>query len=51
MVNQRQTPAIDKLFTRIGTFNFDDGRATIVISNDDTDGYVVADAVQLLRSE
>lgn len=49
-VNQRQTPPIANAFRSIGTFAF--GReAEVVIGNEDTDGYVVADAVQFLRVE
>jgi len=46
-LNERTAPDIDKTFRSVGTFSFRDD-ATVVISNADTDGYVVIDAVQLL---
>ncbi len=47
-VNQQQTPAIDGLFTSIGSYEF--GQSGVVqIGTSDTDGYVVVDAVQFLR--
>jgi hypothetical protein len=47
-VNQRK-PVGEKLFLPIGTFFFDGKKpAAVVISNEGTDGYVVADAVQWL---
>ncbi len=50
-VNQRTTPPIDGLFLSLGTFAFDKSSPGIVtISNEDTDGYVVVDAVQFLAT-
>lgn len=50
-VNQKQPPAIDRLFVSLGTFRFDAGaRATVEISNTNTDGHVIVDAVQLVPS-
>jgi hypothetical protein len=46
-VNERTAPEIDKIFHSLGKFKFSD-RATLTISNTNTDGYVVVDAVQLL---
>jgi hypothetical protein len=46
-VNQRRPPALDNAFVSLGTFAFDN-RAVVVIANDDTDGHVIADAVQFL---
>ena len=46
-VNQRKTPPIDDLFLSLGVFTFDD-QALVVLSNENTDGYVTADAVQFL---
>lgn len=46
-INQRQMPDKDG-FVSLGQFTFD-GEAVIVISNRDTNGYVVIDAVQLLK--
>ncbi len=46
-VNQRKTPPIDDVFISLGVFKFDD-QALVIVSNENTDGYVTADAVQLL---
>ena len=49
-VNQRLAPPIDKLFISVGTFNFQAEKPVVVtISNAGTNGYVGADAVQLLE--
>jgi hypothetical protein len=45
-LNQRQRVG-DRSFVPLGKFRFD-REATVIISNNDTDGYVVIDAVQLL---
>ena len=50
-VDQREAPPIDGLFVSLGTFDLERGKATIEISNEATDGYVVVDALQLLRQE
>ena len=48
-VNQRKAPAIDGLFVSLGEFGFEAGKpAIITVRNDNTDGIVGADAVQLL---
>lgn len=50
LVNQKKAPPIDQLFISLGTFNFTaDKPAVITISNQDTDGIVGADAVQLIE--
>jgi glycine/D-amino acid oxidase-like deaminating enzyme len=47
-VNERERPATPP-FVSIGRFRFEQGRpASVTISNASTDGYVVADAIQLL---
>ncbi len=46
-LNQRKEPAVDGLFTSIGTFEFGP-EATVTISNEGSDGHVIADAVQWL---
>jgi hypothetical protein len=46
-IDQTKKPSIDHLFVPLGTFPFDK-TATITISNSETTGYVVADAVQLI---
>ena len=49
-VNQKKEPSIDKLFVSLGIFTFKaDQPAVITVSNEDTDGIVGADAVQLLK--
>jgi len=48
-VDQRRTPPIDTAFVALGEFSFEPGGAAWVeISNDGTDGHVIADAVQLV---
>jgi hypothetical protein len=46
-LNERAGPDIDKTFRSVGKFQFND-KAVIVVSNADTKGYVVIDAVQLV---
>ncbi len=49
-LNQRKSPAIDRLFESLGTYPFTDGKEyRVEISNEGTDGFVVADAVQWIR--
>ncbi len=48
-VNQRQVPTIDGVFVSLGTFRFaPEQPAVVVIATEDTDGYVIVDAVQFL---
>jgi hypothetical protein len=48
-VNQRKPPPISHLFVSVGTYKFDKGKAgSVLIANDDTDGFVIIDAVQLV---
>jgi hypothetical protein len=48
-LNQRLPPPIDGLFISLGTFEFSRGLpAAVVVSNRETDGHVVIDAVQWL---
>lgn len=50
-INQRVEPAIDKLWHSLGEYDFVDPKlAQLVIRNDGTDGYVLADAVKYVRS-
>ncbi len=52
MVNQRQRAEFDGLFQSVGEYHFSTaGGQAIVITNDDTDGHVIVDAVQLLPVE
>jgi len=48
-VDQRREPAVDGLFAPLGVFELDKATARVVISNDDTDGFVVVDGLQFLR--
>lgn len=51
-INQRKTPAIDKRFVSLGKVRLSAGeKAVITISNRGADGYVIADAVQLVPME
>ncbi len=48
-VNQRKVAPIDKLFQPLGTYEFKAGKEySVEISNKDTDGHVIVDAVQLM---
>lgn len=50
-INQRIDPAIDKLWYSLGEHAFVDAKlAQLVIRNDGTDGYVLADGVKYIRS-
>lgn len=49
IINQSESPPIDGLFVAIGTFRFEaDNVASVTISNEQTDGHVIADCVQFL---
>jgi hypothetical protein len=48
-VNQKRAPDLDKAFISLGVFRFTaEQPAVVTVATADTDGYVVADAVQLL---
>ncbi|WP_166821539.1 FAD-dependent oxidoreductase [Thalassoroseus pseudoceratinae] len=47
-VNERQKPDIDGVFVSLGTYTFDAANAWVQINTDETDGYVVVDAIQFL---
>jgi hypothetical protein len=48
-IDQRQAPPIDGRFTSLGVFRFDtSGQWYVILSNEDTDGHVIVDAVQFL---
>jgi hypothetical protein len=49
-LKQNQEPEQDVLTTIQGTFTFDES-AKVVISNADTNGYVIVDAVQFLPAK
>jgi hypothetical protein len=47
VVNQKKKPAVDGLFHSLGAFEFRAGaKASVTISNNETDGHVIIDAVQ-----
>ncbi len=51
-LNQKQPPPIDQLFQAAGQYAFKAGQeCSVEISNHDTDGYVIVDAVQLLAAD
>jgi hypothetical protein len=50
-VNQRIAPTLEQAFVSLGRFEFDAAPAVVTISNRDTDGHVIADAVQFLPVE
>jgi mono/diheme cytochrome c family protein len=50
VVNQRRRPPEQGLWISLGVFPFEQtGQAFVIVSNEDADGYVVADAVQFRR--
>ncbi len=51
LINQRTPPPVDKLFVSLGIFEFESGEATVIVSNERADGYVVIDAAQWLPIE
>ncbi|MAB87938.1 MAG: hypothetical protein CMJ90_00575 [Planctomycetes bacterium] len=52
MVNQRRPPPIDGMFVSLGVARFGKGMgAVITVSNKGTDGHVIVDGLQLLRSK
>jgi hypothetical protein len=48
-VNERKAPDVEKVFVSLGTHEFGPGKAVIEVSNADTDGFVVVDAIQLVE--
>lgn len=51
IVNQRQKPPIEGTWISLGVYDFAAGKAAVTISNRNTNGHVIADAVQLLPEE
>jgi len=49
-VNERIAPPIDRRFVSVGTFPLNEA-SYVLISNEGTDGYVIADAVQFLSTD
>ena len=51
-VNQKDVPPIDGRFISLGQFRFElNGQGFVIVSNEDTQGHVIADAVQFLPIE
>lgn len=51
-VNQKLVPDLDKAFVSLGVLRFTvEQGAVVTVTTENTDGYVVADAVQLLPVE
>ena len=49
-INQKPKPPIDKMFLSLGQFRFESAHeATITISNEGTQGHVIADAVRFIE--
>ena len=49
-VNQKPKPPIDKMFLSLGQFQFEIGKgASVTISNEGTQGHVIADAVRFIE--
>jgi hypothetical protein len=48
-INERENPPIDGRFISLGQFSFElNGQGFVIISNEATDGHVIADAVQFI---
>ena len=51
-IDQRKTPPIEGRFVSVGEFRFEaNGQGFVMISNAESEGYVIADAVQFLPVE
>ena len=51
-INQRQTPPIGGRFISLGTFNFEkSGQGFVIVTNEGTDGHVIADALQMIPAD
>jgi hypothetical protein len=52
VVNEKRAPDLDKAFVSLGVFRFNaEQPATVTVTTEKTDGYVVADAIQILPVE
>ena len=50
MLNQKKSDRLDRNFHSVGTFHFDSkSDYQVVVSNEETDGYVILDGIQILR--
>ena len=51
-INQQQQPPIDGRFVSLGEYRFElNGQGFVIVSNEATDGHVIADAVQFIAAE
>ena len=51
-INQQQRPPIDGRFVSLGEYRFElNGQGFVIVSNEATDGHVIADAVQFIAAE
>ena len=51
-VDEKKTPELPGGFVSLGTFRFDSTKpAAVIVSNKDTKGHVIADAVQVLPAK
>jgi hypothetical protein len=49
LVNQKKTPEIDNLFQSLGVLELQENETLeVVVSNENTDGHVIADAIQIV---
>jgi hypothetical protein len=52
IINQSLDPKIDNLFVSLGTYRFEANNvASVIVSNENTDGVVIVDAVQFLPEQ
>lgn len=52
MVNQKLAPTLEKTFSSLGVFRFDEQQpAKLTITNEDTNGYVIVDAVRFVPAQ
>ncbi|HSH92949.1 MAG TPA: FAD-dependent oxidoreductase [Roseimicrobium sp.] len=52
VINERQTPNIEKHFVFLGNYDFKSGEpASVTVTNEGSDGYVVIDAVQWVEKK
>jgi hypothetical protein len=51
-VNERQSPPINGMFVSLGEYRFEpNGQGYVIVSNENTDGHVIADAVQFIACD
>lgn len=51
-INERQAPPINGMFVSLGEYHFEpNGQGYVIVSNENTDGHVIADAVQFIACD